>query len=97
MKTINLYQWMRDFHMYRPGTYRLGQHFINCFIKVEVSEPLCKGLWEETNSEVINHTINLIISKYHWDATALPLLINAPEFDGGVRYDGYSILYKRHI
>ena len=83
METINLYQWSKNFYLYyNEHGYRLGQHFINCFIKVEVSEPLCKGLWEETNSEAIKHTINLIIEKYHWDATALPLLDSAPTFEG---------------
>lgn len=49
--------------------YRLGQHFINLFIKDE-SDPVLDGLWEKNGEEAISQILEVIF-KYQWDFNAL--------------------------
>lgn len=54
-------------------TYRLGQHFINKFIKQSSSEEMC-DLWNEWDSPTANLHIYEIIERYNWDLNDLPVI-----------------------
>lgn len=60
----------------RVPSYRLGQHFINLFIKdcsdFTCSE-VCKGLWNKTGDEAFKQ-IKDIINVYQWDLNDLPIM-----------------------
>ncbi len=54
-------------------SYRLGQHFINCFIK-DSSTPTLQRLWNESNYQVTSGMITVLIDVYQWDWNDLPTL-----------------------
>ena len=53
-------------------SYRLGQYFINLFIKDE-TDPVLKGLWNKTDREAAEQ-IHKVIDKYQWNVMDLPLM-----------------------
>ena len=53
-------------------SYRLGQYFINLFIKDE-TDPVLKGLWDKTDTEA-SEQIKTVLDKYQWDVMDLPLM-----------------------
>lgn len=53
-------------------TYRLGQHFINEFIKDSSTQEMC-SLWEEREYGIALGKIYELIGKYQWDVDDLPL------------------------
>lgn len=63
-------------------SYRLGQHFINTFIKDE-TDPDLDGLWDKTDSVAAEHCFE-IIKKYQWDVQKLPI-INIGENNDTIR------------
>ena len=63
----------KDIHD-RVPSYRIGQHWVNLFIKDEMSnEVMIKGLWEKTGEEAYEQ-INDIIQVYQWDLDDLPIM-----------------------
>lgn len=57
-------------------TYRLGQHFMNMFIKDRsdfTCDEVCHGLWNKTDNEAFTQCFE-VINKYQWDVQTLPLL-----------------------
>lgn len=83
MKTVRYNEWKtRYYKYYNVGGYRLGQHFINCFIKDEHSTVLTKGLWEMTNKVEVESSITAIVDEYQWDWDALQITLKQPfEYD----------------
>lgn len=55
------------------NTYRLGQHFINKFIKDTSSYEMQK-LWNEKVIDTARERIYYIIESYKWDWNDLPVL-----------------------
>ena len=53
--------------------YRLGQHFINTFIKKEDNTTDYNKLWNETDLFKANKSILGIIDKLQWDINNLPV------------------------
>ena len=53
-------------------SYRLGQYFINLFIKDE-TDAVLKGLWDKTDTEA-SEQIKTVLDKYQWDVMDLPLM-----------------------
>lgn len=63
----------QDIHDKVPS-YRIGQHFMNLFIRDELSNSVMfKGLWEKTGEEAYEQ-INDIIQVYQWDLDDLPIM-----------------------
>lgn len=54
-------------------TYRLGQHFIDQFIKDSTSKEMCL-LWEEKDTTKAYEKIYEIINRYDWDFFDLPVI-----------------------
>lgn len=55
-------------------SYRIGQHWINLFIKDEQAcEVMVKGLWNKTGDEAFQQ-IKDIIDVYQWDYNDLPVM-----------------------
>lgn len=54
-------------------SYRLGQHFINLFIK-DSSSPRMQNLWNESNFKLAKFEICEYINEVQWDYSDLPLL-----------------------
>lgn len=56
--------------------YRLGQHFMNLFIK-DKSDLTCdeclKGLWQKDGKEALDQ-IAKVVEKYNWDLNQLPVI-----------------------
>jgi hypothetical protein len=53
--------------------YRLGQHFINMFVKDSNSDEVFEGLWESDSFDA-HAIINKVIEKYQWDLLKLPVV-----------------------
>tara|TARA_R110000787_G_scaffold44901_1_gene109789 strand:- start:11593 stop:11853 length:261 start_codon:yes stop_codon:yes gene_type:complete len=53
------------------SSYRLGQAFINCFIKKEDQRAEFLFLWEEKNVNVAENLIFRLIRDWNWDMMAL--------------------------
>jgi len=60
-----------NYHQEKSPSYRLGQHFINVFIKDEDDE-LIGDLWNKSGTSAVKH-INRIIETYQWDYNDLPV------------------------
>lgn len=71
MTYVEFYQ---DYIKLREQTpnYRLGQHFINLFIKDE-SDPVLEGLWQANERDALL-IISNIVNTYQWDYSSIPLL-----------------------
>ena len=61
-------------------TYRLGQHFINLFIK-DSSSPRFQKLWNERNFKLAKFEICEYINEVQWNYEDLPLLTKEKHYD----------------
>ena len=74
--TISYQDFYKSFLSIRENvpSYRLGQHFINMFIKDEnTCFELTKGLWQKTGDEAMTQICE-IIKAYQWDLQNLPVV-----------------------
>ena len=55
-------------------SYRLGQHFINVFIKDESVDSELAVLWSESNQVLAINQCLRLIEQYQWDMEALPIV-----------------------
>ncbi len=74
IKTITWQQFHSEFFDTKVvyPTYRLGQHFINTFIKDE-SDEIVEGLWGKDGLDAVAQCYE-IIEKYQWDIQNLPVV-----------------------
>jgi hypothetical protein len=80
MKTLNhgtmSYLKFKKFHYAIVGKtgYRLGQHFINMFIKREDNAIDYISLWESKLEPEVDDRVNILITNNQWDTDSLVLL-----------------------
>lgn len=69
--TITYNEFLKDYVAIKKEQpdYRLGQHFINLFIKDE-SDSVLNELWDKDGEEAISQILEVIF-KYQWDFNAL--------------------------
>lgn len=74
-KTITLHEFDKSFQKIHASNhdYRIGQHFINLFIKDSSSDEMCR-LWNEKDQDKAGEMIVEIIQRYQWDFRKLPVL-----------------------
>ncbi len=67
-------EFYQDYIKLREQTpnYRLGQHFIDLFIKDDC-DPLLEGLWQANERDAVL-IISNIVNTYQWDYSSMPLL-----------------------
>lgn len=80
MRTISWVDFYKTFISIKETvpSYRLGQHFINMFIKDE-SDEVVQGLWKKSGDAAF-FQCQEVINKYQWDVQALPV-VNRFEVD----------------
>lgn len=75
--TTTYSKWLSNFYKYyNVGGYRLGQHFINCFIVKE--DDMTAKLWNMTNNDQVESLIYDIIGSYQWDYENLIITMKQP-------------------
>lgn len=76
MKTQSLSDFYKEFYAIKKNvpSYRLGQHFINKFVKDEHSDSLFKGLWNMRGESVVKSRIHIILETYQWDVDNLVIV-----------------------
>ncbi len=74
MQTMNWIQFYESYlKIYQDSPdYRLGQHFVNLFIKDD-SSLLLQGLWNKTGDEASTQIMH-VIECFQWDMNKLPLV-----------------------
>lgn len=79
MRSCTYDEFIASYHKIKDAnpSYRLGQHFINCFIK-DSSSPDMQKLWNNTSQSNCVTAIMLIMHDYSWDYRSMPLLEKAP-------------------
>jgi len=79
MRTCTYDEFIVAYHNIKATnpSYRLGQHFINCFIK-DSTTPNMQKLWNNKSQSDCVTSIMLIMQDYKWDYRSMPLLENAP-------------------
>ena len=72
LPTVSYFDFKADYYQRFPNsTYRLGQHYINSFIKVEDNSFDYMKLWEEKCITKVDEMVYKLIDKLQWDLMAL--------------------------
>lgn len=70
MITMPFRQFCESYKMVEPDGIRVGQHFINLFIKKE-TDPALNELWNNTDTTDAIDLCLKVIEQYQWDLQSL--------------------------